>query len=197
MNRLEGSNPFLPAIPYIFSIIQGAIECPYIHVLLALARFVPLISFLSIKPVLFPQVVGFTALSGTLAKKLVENLGAGRHGDRNGLYLVIDPSGARCWIVDMLLFSASGQNEVNKIWVMIARPFILKFLSDDDRFAHHLNIPRPSNMVNCSKQIEPVVEVKGCALNRGKGYSDHFDNLQRSRAEAAMIAIRVAFQLFS
>ena len=39
------------------------------------------------------------ALSGKLTKKLVENLGAGRHGDGGGLYLVVDPSGARRWIV--------------------------------------------------------------------------------------------------
>ena len=39
------------------------------------------------------------ALSGKLTKKLVENLGPGRHGDGNGLYLVVDPSGARRWIV--------------------------------------------------------------------------------------------------
>ncbi|MFN3143748.1 MAG: Arm DNA-binding domain-containing protein [Paracoccaceae bacterium] len=38
-------------------------------------------------------------LSGKLTKKLVENLGPGRHGDGNGLYLVVDPSGARRWIV--------------------------------------------------------------------------------------------------
>ncbi len=39
------------------------------------------------------------ALSGKLTKRLVENLGAGRHGDGGGLYLVVDPSGARRWIV--------------------------------------------------------------------------------------------------
>ena len=39
------------------------------------------------------------ALSGKLTKKLVENLGPGRHGDGGGLYLVVDPSGARRWIV--------------------------------------------------------------------------------------------------
>ena len=39
------------------------------------------------------------ALSGKLTKKLVENLRAGRHGDGAGLYLVVDPSGARRWIV--------------------------------------------------------------------------------------------------
>ena len=39
------------------------------------------------------------ALSGRLTKKLVENLCPGRHGDGNGLYLVVDPSGARRWIV--------------------------------------------------------------------------------------------------
>lgn len=39
------------------------------------------------------------ALSGKLTKRLVDNLGPGRHGDAAGLYLVVDPSGARCWIV--------------------------------------------------------------------------------------------------
>ncbi|WP_171119822.1 site-specific integrase [Ruegeria sp. HKCCA5463] len=39
------------------------------------------------------------ALGGKLTKKLVENLGQGRHGDGSGLYLVVDPSGARRWIV--------------------------------------------------------------------------------------------------
>ncbi len=34
-------------------------------------------------------------LNGKLTKRLVENLGSGRHGDGNGLYLVVDPSGAR------------------------------------------------------------------------------------------------------
>lgn len=38
-------------------------------------------------------------INGKLTKKLVDNLGAGRHGDGNGLYLVVDPSGARRWIV--------------------------------------------------------------------------------------------------
>jgi integrase len=38
-------------------------------------------------------------LNGKLTKRLVENLGAGRHGDGGGLYLVVDPSGARRWIV--------------------------------------------------------------------------------------------------
>ncbi|MCK0142535.1 site-specific integrase [Aliiroseovarius sp. F20344] len=39
------------------------------------------------------------ALGGKLTKRLVENLGPGRHGDGSGLYLVVDPSGARRWIV--------------------------------------------------------------------------------------------------
>ncbi|WP_298432258.1 site-specific integrase [uncultured Jannaschia sp.] len=39
------------------------------------------------------------ALDGKLTKKLVSNLGPGRHGDGNGLHLVVDPSGARRWIV--------------------------------------------------------------------------------------------------
>lgn len=38
-------------------------------------------------------------LTGKLTKKLVENLGPGRHGDGGGLHLVVDPSGARRWIV--------------------------------------------------------------------------------------------------
>ena len=38
-------------------------------------------------------------LAGKLTKKLVENLGPGRHGDGNGLYLVVDPPGSRRWIV--------------------------------------------------------------------------------------------------
>jgi integrase len=42
-------------------------------------------------------------LSGKLTKKLVDNLGAGRHGDGNGLYLVVDPSGARRWIVRVVV----------------------------------------------------------------------------------------------
>ncbi|WP_433989482.1 Prophage integrase IntS (plasmid) [Pseudoseohaeicola sp. NH-UV-7] len=43
------------------------------------------------------------ALSGKLTRKLVENLGAGRHGDGGGLYLVVDPSGARRWIVRVVV----------------------------------------------------------------------------------------------
>ncbi|SDX41227.1 tyrosine-type recombinase/integrase [Litoreibacter albidus] len=42
-------------------------------------------------------------LGGKLTKKLVENLGPGRHGDGNGLYLVVDPSGARRWIVRVVV----------------------------------------------------------------------------------------------
>lgn len=36
-------------------------------------------------------------------KKLVENLGAGRHGDGNGLYVVVDPLGARRWNVRVVV----------------------------------------------------------------------------------------------
>lgn len=43
------------------------------------------------------------AVVGKLTKKLVENLGAGRHGDGAGLYLVVDPSGARRWIVRVVV----------------------------------------------------------------------------------------------
>ncbi len=43
------------------------------------------------------------AISGKLTKKLVENLGQGRHSDGGGLYLVVDPSGARRWIVRVVV----------------------------------------------------------------------------------------------
>ena len=49
------------------------------------------------------------ALSGKLTKKLVENLGPGRHGDGNGLYLVVDPSGARRWIVRVTVKGAKNR----------------------------------------------------------------------------------------
>ena len=42
-------------------------------------------------------------LTGKLTKKLVENLGAGRHGDNGGLYLVVDLSGARRCIVNLVV----------------------------------------------------------------------------------------------
>ena len=42
-------------------------------------------------------------ISGKLTKALVRSLGPGRHADGNGLYLVVDPSGARRWIVRVTL----------------------------------------------------------------------------------------------
>ena len=42
-------------------------------------------------------------ISGKLTKAKVEALGAGRHGDGNGLYLVVDPSGARRWVVRVVV----------------------------------------------------------------------------------------------
>ena len=42
-------------------------------------------------------------LSGKLTKKLVENLGAGRQGDGSGLCPGVDPSGARRWIVRVIV----------------------------------------------------------------------------------------------
>jgi len=50
------------------------------------------------------------ALGGKLTKKLVENLGPGRHGDGGGLHLVVDPSGARRWIVRVTI---KGQKNLN------------------------------------------------------------------------------------
>lgn len=49
------------------------------------------------------------ALTGKLTKKLVENLGAGRHGDGGGLYLVVDPSSARRWIVRVVVKGQKNQ----------------------------------------------------------------------------------------
>ena len=49
------------------------------------------------------------ALSGKLTKKLVENLGPGRHGDGNGLYLVVDSSGARRWILRVVVKGQRGK----------------------------------------------------------------------------------------
>lgn len=48
--------------------------------------------------------------SGKLTKKLVENLGPGRHGDGAGLYLVVDPSGARRWIVRVTIKGQRNRN---------------------------------------------------------------------------------------
>ena len=38
-------------------------------------------------------------ITGKLTKAQINKLKSGRHGDGNGLYLVVDPSGARRWIV--------------------------------------------------------------------------------------------------
>ena len=40
---------------------------------------------------------------GKLNKRLVESLGPGRHGDGDGLFLVVDGSGARRWIVRVVV----------------------------------------------------------------------------------------------
>ena len=51
-----------------------------------------------------------THISGKLTKKLVQNLGPGRHGDGNGLHLVVDPSGARRWIVRVTVKGQKNKN---------------------------------------------------------------------------------------
>nr|WP_254885176.1 Arm DNA-binding domain-containing protein [Salipiger sp. HF18] len=38
-----------------------------------------------------------------MTRNLVRSPGPGRHGDGNGLYLIVDPSGARRWIVRVTL----------------------------------------------------------------------------------------------
>ena len=50
------------------------------------------------------------AISGKLTKKLVENLGPGRHVDGGGLCLVVDPSGARRWIVRVTVKGQKNKN---------------------------------------------------------------------------------------
>lgn len=50
------------------------------------------------------------ALGGKLTKRLVENLGPGRHGDGAGLYLVVDKSGARRWIVRVTVKGQKNRN---------------------------------------------------------------------------------------
>ena len=47
--------------------------------------------------------ISWPSLSRKLTKKLVENLGVGWHSDSNGLCLVVDPSGARGWIVRLVV----------------------------------------------------------------------------------------------
>lgn len=50
------------------------------------------------------------ALSGKLTRKRVENLSSGHHGDGNGHYLVVDPSGARRWIVRVVVKGQKNKN---------------------------------------------------------------------------------------
>ncbi len=49
-------------------------------------------------------------IKGKLTKKLVQSLGAGRHGDGGGLCLVVDPSGARRWIVRLTVKGQKNKN---------------------------------------------------------------------------------------
>lgn len=49
-------------------------------------------------------------INGKLTKKLVQNLGPGRHGDGGGLHLVVDPSGARRWIVRVTVKGQKNRN---------------------------------------------------------------------------------------
>ena len=62
------------------------------------------------------NVVFSMALTGKLTKKLVENLGAGRHGDGSGLYLVVDPSGARRWIVRVVVKGQKNKTLFRLSW---------------------------------------------------------------------------------
>lgn len=44
-------------------------------------------------------MIAVANISGKLTKALVRSLGEGRHADGNGLYLIVDASGAQRWIV--------------------------------------------------------------------------------------------------
>lgn len=59
--------------------------------------FFDLIDFCSFRGMECVLLIAY--ISGKLSKNLVRTLGLGRHGDGNGLYLVVDPSSARRWIV--------------------------------------------------------------------------------------------------
>ena len=98
------------------------------HFALLLQAFlhpVIVLKFLSIVPIRFPcgisDVAFQMALTGKLTKKLVENLGAGRHGDGGGLYLIVDPSGARRWIARVVV---KGQrNAKGAQWINTLRDY--------------------------------------------------------------------------
>jgi hypothetical protein len=49
-------------------------------------------------------------LTGKLTKRQVGTLGPGRHGDGGGLYLVVDPSGARRWILRVVVKGQTNRN---------------------------------------------------------------------------------------
>ena len=49
-------------------------------------------------------------ISGKLTKRIIRSLGPGRHSDGNGLYLVVDPSGARRWIVRLTVRGQKNRN---------------------------------------------------------------------------------------
>ena len=55
-------------------------------------------------------IINMSLLSGKLSERLVETLDQGRHGDGNGLYLVVDPSGARRWIVRVVIKGQKNRN---------------------------------------------------------------------------------------
>ena len=49
-------------------------------------------------------------ISGKLTKALVRTLPAGRHSDGNGLFLIVDPSGARRWMVRVTVKGQRNRN---------------------------------------------------------------------------------------
>ncbi len=98
-----GSNPIVSATHHFHSVLlvafqphMGLFLLIYMHSLLLLISL-RLDSFLFIA--WYKTWYFMAALSGKLTKNLVRTLGPGRHGDGSGLYLVVDPSGARRWIV--------------------------------------------------------------------------------------------------
>ena len=108
-----GSNPTASANTPFFLVFLSRVEWHFGFVCNGFTAFYHCTGFLSITLIRFLCVVWNVvlqmALTGKLTKKLVDNLGAGRHGDGGGLYLVVDPSGARRWIVRVVV---KGQRNV-------------------------------------------------------------------------------------
>ena len=135
------------------------------------------------------MVVRRSALSKKLTKKLVENLGPGRHGDGKGLYLVVDPSGARRWIVRM---TVKGQKN--------AKPSSLHVNLDrhgkDERHrtaSMACRRPRPAPEHNCLPGAGPsALELAAIRVPTRGMTTACAGCLLRTRANPSALALTVA-----